>query len=348
MKIIKAVVLLNLSFALISLIFFSSCSDDVTNTVDNRDTYQIKVWDYSDNHYFLDTVYKASFIDYYNNINISQQTANLAVDDQSFEVWVETDVSTAGYRKAGMHVDLPVMPVNGYDDSLKTVPAQVQGVRAFVLVRKLSLSEYVLNKYAGYVSLKIDLPDNYFAGVAYKRTSTNEQFGTISTDTTLFPEDTLVLKMVKVQNLIPQNTLAWELKLRNIYQLPKTNIIRDGFEFEIKYLSNGIYYPNLPIININDYLVTILGLDKYSYERLGLPDSKFDYLPNLTIDEVNGWIIFPSLKPFKENMENWNNWNTGITIDPVYWYPEIYNSLKSNSKLVPNANNYIFSGYLSK
>ena len=344
MKTIKAVDLLNLSFAIISIIFFSSCSDDVTNTVDNRDTYQIKVWDYSDNHYFLDTVYKASFLDFYNSTNISQQTEDLAVDEQSFEVWVQPEVTPQYYRLAAMHVDLPVMPVNGYDDSLKTVPTPEQGLRTFGIVRRLQQSEYELNKYAGYVSLKINLPENCFAGVAYKVNGTGNEFGTISTDTSAFPNDTLILKMVKVQNLIPQNTLAWELKLKNIYQLPKTNIIRDGFEFEIKYLSNGIYYPNLPIININDYLVTILGLDKYSYERLGLPDSKFDYLPNLTIDEVNGWIIFPSLKPFKENMESWNNWNTGITIDPVYWFPEIYNSLKSNSKLVPNAYNYIFSG----
>lgn len=75
----------------------------MTNTVDNRDAYELKVWDYSDNHYFLDTVYKASFVDYYNNINISQQTVNLAVDEQSFEIWVQTDVTTIGYRKAGIH-----------------------------------------------------------------------------------------------------------------------------------------------------------------------------------------------------------------------------------------------------
>ena len=346
MKIIKAVDLLNLSFAVISLIFYSSCSDDVTNTVDNRDTYQIKVWDYSDNHYFLDTLYKASFIDFFNSINISQQTANLAVDDQSFEVWVQTDSTTIGNRKAGMHVDLPVKPVNGYDDSLKVVQTSEQGLRTFGLVRKLSLSEYALNKYAGYVSLKINLPDNYFAGVAYKRTGTNEQFGTISTDTTMFPADTLVLKMVKVQNLIPQKTLAWELKLRNIYQLPKKNIVKEGFEFDVNYLIYGVYTQYLPVSNIDSYLITILGLDKYTDGRNGPPDNKFDYLSLITIDPQNGWIIFPSLKPFLDKMQSYNN--NGVTIDPIYWYPEIYNSVKSNSKLVPNANNYIFSGYLTK
>ena len=345
MKALKAVGLINLSLAVISVILISSCSDDVTNTVDNRDTYQIKVWDYSDNHYFLDTLYKASFVDYYNNINISSQTDSFAVDEQSFEVWIQTDTSPQYYRKAAMHVDLPVMPVNGYDDTLKTVPTPEQGIRTYGLVRELLKSEYELNKYAGYISLKINLPDNYFAGVAYKRIGTGEQFGTISTDTSAFPNDTLILKMVKVQNLIPLNTLAWELKLRNIYQLPKTNIVQEGFEFDIKYLSNGIWSPLLPIQNLNKFLITIFGLDKYTDGRSGPPDNRFDYI-STTIDPENGWIIFPVLRPFLDNMESYNS--NGVTIDPVYWYPEIYNSLKSNSKLVPNAYNYIFSGYLSK
>jgi cell surface protein SprA len=345
MKTIKAVDLIKLFFAVISLIFFSSCSEDMTNTVDSWDAYELKVWDYSDNHYFLDTVYKASFVDYFNNTNFSQQTANLAVDDQSFEVWVQTDITTVGYRKAGMHVDLSGMPVNGYDDSLKTVPTQEQGIRAFVIVRKLSLSEYEFNKYAGYVSLKINLPDNYFAGVAYKIMNTGKQYGTLSTDTNMYPADTLVLKMVKVQNLIPQNTLAWELKLKNIYQLPKTNITKEGFEFDVRYLFNGIWSPKLPVPNLNKYLITILGLDKYTDGRSGPPDNKFDYI-STTIDPENGWIIFPVLRPFLDNMESYNS--NGVTIDPVYWYPEIYNSLKSDSKTVPNANNYRFQGYISR
>lgn len=345
MKTLKAVGLLNLSFAVFSILFLSSCSDDMTNTVDNRDGYELKVWDYSDNHYFLDTVYKASFVDYYNNTNISQQTANLAVDEQSFEVWVQPEVIPQYYRLAAMHVDLPAMPVNGYDDSLKTVPTPEQGMRTFSIVRRLEQNEYVLNKYAGYISLKINLPENYFAGVAYKVPGTGNEFGTISTDTSAFPNDTLILKMVKVQNLIPQNTLAWELKLRNIYQLPKTNIVQTGFEFEVMYLSNGIWSQSLPVQDLNKDLIMILDLDKYTFEGIDIPDGKFDYLPDKTINEENGWIIFPTLKPFEENMKNKIN---GIYIDSVYWYTEIYHSLKSESKTVPNAINYRFQVYISK
>ncbi|MEO8666867.1 MAG: hypothetical protein ABI462_15355, partial [Ignavibacteria bacterium] len=39
--------------------------------------FDIKAYDYSDNHYFLDTLYKQSFLDYFNNINITQHTDSL-------------------------------------------------------------------------------------------------------------------------------------------------------------------------------------------------------------------------------------------------------------------------------
>lgn len=303
--------------------------------------FTLKVYDYSDNHYFLDTIYKTSFLDFFNSTNISQSTNQLSVDEQSFEVWVQTDVTTTGYRRAGMHVDLgPVPPSGKYNDSLKN-PTTIQGTSIFGLVRKLSTSEYTLNKYAGFVTLKISLPDNYFAGVAYKRTNTGEQFGTISTDTNVKSTDTLVLKMFKVQTLIPDNTLAWELKMKNIYRLPVSRIVREGFNFDIKFLSQGIYNPTFPIPDINKYIITIMGLDKYTDGRSGPPDTKFDWLPGTTIDVENGYIIFPTLKPFLNNLKDTIN---GITIDSSYWYPQIYTQLKDNSKLVPNANNYVFTG----
>lgn len=303
--------------------------------------FTLKVYDYSDNHYFLDTIYKSSFLDYFNNTNISQTTNQLSVDEQSFEVWVQTDVTTTGYRRAGMHVNLGPLPSSGsYDSSYKNPPT-VQGESIFGLVRKLSPSEYSLNKYAGFVTLKISLPDNYFAGVAYKRTTTGEQFGTISTDTNVKSTDTLVLKMIKVQTLVPTNTVAWELKMKNIYRLPVSRVVREGFNFDIKFLDQGIYNPTFPIPNLNKYIITIMGLDKYTDGRSGPPDTKFDWLPGTTIDVENGYIIFPTLKPFLNNLRDTIN---GVTIDSSYWYPQIYTQLKDNSKLVPNANNYVFTG----
>ncbi len=186
MRTIKAVNRIYLSLVTLFVISISSCSDNVTNSPDNRDAYEIKVWDYSDNHYFLDTLYKQSFLNYYEGGPLSLHTDSFAVDEQNFEVWVQTDVTTINYRRAVLNINLPALPVNGYDDTLR-IPISEQGVSDNGIVRKLSQSEYVLNKYAGYISLKINLPENYFAGVAYRRPVTGEQFGTISTDTNALP-----------------------------------------------------------------------------------------------------------------------------------------------------------------
>ncbi len=303
--------------------------------------FDIKVWDYSDNHYFLDTVYKRSFIDYYNNISISQRTDSLILNDQTCEVWVQTDVSTTGYRKAGLHIDLPALPSSGkYEDSLKSVPTIQQGIRTYGIVRKLSQSEFSVNKYAGYISLKINIPENFFVGVAYNRIKTGEQFGTISTDSGASSQDTLVLKMVKVQNLLPINTQAWDLKLKNIYRLPVSRIVREGFEFDVKFSGNdNIASPTLP--NVSTPLIQILGLDKYTNGRQVPPDNKFDYIPGITIDPEGGFIIFPSLQPFYDNLRDFN-----ITprIDSSLWYPQIYTNLKTNAKELPNANNFSLTG----
>ncbi len=76
--------------------------------------------------------------------------------------------------------------------------------------------------------------------------------------------------MIKVPNLVPNDLLAWELKLRNIYQLPIKNISQNGFEFDTRYISNGYLSSTLP--NISTPLITILGLDKYTSGRSGPPD----------------------------------------------------------------------------
>jgi hypothetical protein len=306
--------------------------------------YTIQVWDYSDNHYFLDTTYKQSFVDYFNNSILSSRTDSLQIDDLTFEVWVQADVTFSGYREAGLHVDLEKLPQSGkYNDSLKVVPTPIQGLRSYGIVRKLANTEYTLNKYAGFVSLKISLPENYFVGVAYRRTVTGEQYGTISSDSGANGNDTLVLKMIKVDNLTPANTLAWEHKLKNIYRLPVSRVAREGFEFDVKFQDNGVYNPTFPpALQINSNLITILGLDKYSIGRTGTPDNKFDYIPGLTIDPENGFVIFPTLKPFLTVLQDYNV--NGRTIDSSYWYRDIYTDLKSNSRQKPNGTNYRIDG----
>ncbi|MEO8664541.1 MAG: hypothetical protein ABI462_03510 [Ignavibacteria bacterium] len=84
-------------------------------------------------------------------------------------------------------------------------------------------------------------------------------------------------------------------------------------------------------------------MDRFSHGRTGFPDNKFDYIPGLTIDTEEGWIIFPTLKPFLNNLAEYNFFPE--VIDSSYWYPEIYEQLKVQAQQVNNANLYTMDGY---
>ena len=94
-----------------------------------------------------------------------------------------------------------------------THPGTVLGLKFSGYFRKLEPTEYYINPYAGFISLKINVPDNYHIGVAY-RTKKGKIYGTTESDRSGF-SDTLILKMIKVKDQSPDQTpLAWELKLR--------------------------------------------------------------------------------------------------------------------------------------
>lgn len=305
--------------------------------------FDLKVWDYSENHYFVDTIYKTSFLDVFNNISgVTQLTSQRAIDEQSIEVYVQTEPTTTNKRVAALHVKLYEKPPGGYSDTLKTVLNPIAGESTFGLVRKLERNEYTLNRLAGFITLKTSLPDNYFAGVAYRRTNTGQQYGTLSTDSGSRAEDTLILKMFKVNSVTPRDTLAWEMKMKNIYRLPVSRVVEQGFELNVNYIGeDNNRSPSLPQQNLGGaYLVTILGLDKYETGRTGVPNKKFDYIPGLTIDPENGYVIFPTLKPFLDKISSFE----GTPIDSNYWYRQVYNEVKSVSQLLPNASRYSITG----
>ena len=80
--------------------------------------FQINVWNYSDNHYFLDTLYKSSFLEVFNSTTntYSQEVYNNRVlsTNNDFEVWVQCDYFESQKRLAVAYVQLYERPPNGY------------------------------------------------------------------------------------------------------------------------------------------------------------------------------------------------------------------------------------------
>lgn len=299
--------------------------------------FTINVYNYSDNHYFLDTAYRPNFIDFMADGQLNDPTAiSKQISNENFEVWVQTQNTTADRKNASLLIDLPAMQdVGGVYDTSYYRPIQTPGRRYFGIFRKLSPTEYSINYQAGFVSLKTNVNENDYIGVTYKQIGTGKTFGTNSVN---YTQDTLVLKMIKAGNINPAtDTLAWELKMKNIYRLPVSRIVEEGFEFRVSYVdpSNLTQSPSLPD---GKQVLQVVGLDRFIGKgpQEG-QDNNFDFLSGRTVNTETGDIIFPTLQPFLDPI-------LAATNDTTLVFREVYTKLKSEASISPNNSKYIITG----
>jgi hypothetical protein len=284
---------------------------------------RIFAYDYSENHFLLDTAYKSSFLDYFNSPDNQYEgaTLNRSVIIEAptdFEVWVQTDNTYSDKRFAvatTMLYERPGGP-NAYDnDTNVTSTRQIPGIRFAGYFRKLDPSEYYINPIAGFITLKFNVAPNYHVGVAY-HTLEGKFYGTTESDKQ--SPDTLYLRMIKVKDQSPDQTpLAWELLLKNIYRLNVQKVVEDGFKLDVMYQENNVLQPNLP--NQTTSLSTMLFIDRYTGKQKSPPaDGIFDYFPGYTINTETGDIIFPTLRPFWDNLDSAGISDTNLIFKDIY------------------------------
>ena len=296
------------------------------------------VLDYSDNWFLVDTLYKRSFLDFYNDSTgiLTQHTYDNRIlsNDISFEVWVQCEVTEINKRYAVAHTLLYEEPAGGYSDTLINT-TQVPGIRFFGFFRQLTPNEFYISEYAGMIGFKINIPDNYHAGIVY-RTQNGNKYGKGRND--VGPQDTLILKMFKTANQSPDGTpLAWELKLKNIYRLPVAKVLSSPFLLDVVYDDYGVLRSKIP--GMNTLLLQITKLDRYQANtRVPPPDGVFDFLPGYTIITETGDIIFPTFRPFYDEFRD-------AGVDSVYWFPQLYEQRKSIAQTYPIAHRFRIHGY---
>lgn len=319
---------------LVILIHLHGCSNDITNSNLGGVEYSLSAVNYSDYHYFLDTAYISNFKDFSehgiltNPDNIARQVSN-----ENFEIWVQTNNTTADRRYVSLLIDLPNIPANGFYDTSFYQAEQIQGKRYFGIFRKLSSTEFLINYQAGYVSLKVNVNENDYIGVSYKEIGTSKTYGTNSVN---FFNDTLVLKMIKAGNVNPQHdTLAWAMKMKNIYRLPASGIVQTGFEFKPYYVSPLTLLPSAYLPG-DGPLIEALGLGQYIPPDITI----FNYIPGRTVIPETGDIIFPTLEPFNTTVVNASGGDTSLA------FKDLYTKLKSEAYISPKANLYWIRGKL--
>lgn len=324
---------------------------DVTVKGGSKETpFEVKPWDYSTNHYFVDTLYRSKFVDYYNNIP-SIVDARLQIKDE--EVWITRSNSRPepGDRKVVALLNLPSYlssdTIPSVYDSIRVIQGGSGGDTVVGSFYKLEKSEYTFHRETGYITLNRAPSNDQAIAIAYRiegntgNETDDEVFGEFSSDNNN-SESVLILKLVRPKNLLPSYTQAWKMQLKNILSLGAKNLKDKGFELKIFYEKLNEKKESINPFGQEVKLVTILGLDKRNAQGATIPDGEFDFAPGLTIDQSRGEIIFPTLRPFDSTIINYfNSTDTAIL---QYTFHQIYDSTLEEAKRVPGLDNYIIRG----
>jgi cell surface protein SprA len=290
------------------------------NSGSTSQDFTIRAYNYSTNNYFVDTVYASTnpkynlFYKYYGKPNPEVDPTKRIVDIQVWKSVNGLTIDRSKERRANAYINLPARTANQkYSDSLRAdianpVPGQIETGRFVLLTPDV---DYTLHPETGYITFHTQVQDQDVIAVAYRVENGpskgddsyyGEFIGGTNTDSTT-NDSTLILKLVKPQNLKPQYTQAWRLLLKNIYSIGGRNIKKEGFEFNIKYEIPGQdAVTDLPTPAGTIQLLHAFGLDNYNSSGGATPDNIFDWVPDVTVLPTSGEIIFPTLQPFGKNL----------------------------------------------
>jgi hypothetical protein len=262
---------------------------------------EIRPANYSTNHFFIDTSYIGLYKDLYLN---NRSVASMAI--REIEVWITSTatVPPQGARNVVAFMNQGMVDTLAKGDTVARrknydpIPGEVeQGL--FV---KLDPSQYDVNKNAGIISLKTSIQSNQAVAVYYVISDqfNNPRYIGNSSQVQRDSQDSskLIMKLVCPQNLQNNLKTAWKLQLKNRYSLGVYGIDPQSFEFHIEYQLPG-QTATKEVLDQNIGLMELFGLDRFSgTSGQAPPDKLFDYSDGVTIDQLNGEIIFPTVEPF--------------------------------------------------
>ncbi|MBQ7635550.1 MAG: cell surface protein SprA [Bacteroidaceae bacterium] len=210
--------------------------------------------------------------------------------------------------------------------------------------RKLNPSEYKLNSTLGYVSLSSTLQTDQVLAIAYEYTYRGQtyQVGEFSTDIA-DNSKALFVKALKNTAGTPQQG-NWDLMMKNVYYLGATNLQKDKFRLDIKFLSDtsGVQLSYLPESGLREKkIIQLLGMDRLDNNNKRNPNSYYDYVEGYTVDASGGRVIFPVVEPFGSYMRQ------AIGNDAVadrYVFQELYDSTRTIARQIAEKNKYTITG----
>lgn len=332
MKANSVAVLAGLMIALLA-----GCKEDEATTSGPATTQgylfgPIPAWNYAPDHYFVDTLYRSAFENYY-GADPPVLSPDIQVVDE--EVWVQK-YPPFGARTGVAFITLPPRPPQGYDSSFRNLES-IPGERESAPFARLNRTEYDVwgDGYVGVISLRVYTAEDQAVGIAYRRRD-GTQFGEFAGDV---PDTStmIVLKMLKPRHLNqvgPAYRVAWNQLLKNVYAVGGRRIREYGFFLNILY---GSTPSESQILIMNQPLLRVLGLDQFAED--GTPtlagDGAFDFRPDITINQERGEIILPSLRPFDQGIRMYFT-DRGLPLpDSTYFNSWIYDSTRATAQARP-------------
>lgn len=216
--------------------------------------------------------------------------------------------------------------------------------------RKLNDREFKFDPVLGYISLNQPLNNDEVLAVAYRYTYLGREYqvGEFSTDVPQDPNNPVVLYVKLLKNeLLKVKLPTWDLMMKNIYSLNAYQVSPDNFRLNVIRLDekSGVEQPVMPEgarTRGRTYL-QLANLDRINTQQNNEPDGIFDFIDNVTIDPLNGRIIFPVIEPFGADLKAQFLPTEQDLIDK-YVYQPLYDSTRFVAQQFPALNRYYIKG----
>jgi cell surface protein SprA len=257
-----------------------------------------------------------------------------------------------------MNNSASVRDINQVSNYLSGPPYTMVAGRDFEKVenaRRLSTTEYTINRKLGFISINSRLNSDQVLGVSYQYTlvgdTTVYQVGEFSDQGINAPQN-LVVKLLKSTN-VNTKVPTWDLMMKNVYSLQAYQITAEDFRLNVVYENPEFGVPTgfisegaisgLP-------LISAMGLDNLNIQLDPVSDGVFDFIDGAatnggTVESRNGRVFFPVLEPFGEDLRK--------AIDPddpnsevarKYAYDSLYTLTKHLARQYPDKNRFAMEG----
>jgi cell surface protein SprA len=318
----------------------------------SKQTFQIKVWNYAQNHFFLDTLYKQVYNEYYKHSTpiIPKNAANLRI--KQIQVWEASNDLRNPHISYGVAVsDLkPIKRKLGenYTDE-KHLPLKTGYVEKgrFAL---LDINQYFINYNLGTLTLRNFRQDRYYA-VSYRLegetndTLDDETVGEFSNQVAL--NDTILLRLIYRPNLLPNYKDLWARQMKNRYNIGASNINLSDTKIAVWY-NRKTNDSTEQLDGADRKIVTMLGVDRVTNSTGSEPpDGIFDINNAAFINTELGYISFPHSEPFANGLVDYFESIGNKDLANQYVFRQIYDTTMEIARKNTAKDRFIIVGEMS-